>query len=200
MANPCVCEGANGTRPRITGRSLTYLLLLKYQTLWLAEVFCCGRWKWNMKIRLHFGMSFSSPPHAVYWAYSSQKFQLYPPYFAPSTQQGSPEIIITPTPAKEPHFFVNKPPRFCNCKTSYCSTQGERLCRVVLCVREKTVNIIIDFDPRGRFSLIGSRNDTHTHTHTHTHNKYHWSPLGRINASGIEWLGWQGRIARSCAI
>ena len=29
-------------------------------------------------------------------------------------------------------------------------------------------------------------------------NKYHWSPLGRINASGIEWLGWQGRIARLC--
>ena len=35
---------------------------------------------------------------------------------------------------------------------------------------------------------------------THTHTSYHWSPLGRINASGIEWLGWQGRIARLCAI
>ena len=35
--------------------------------------------------------------------------------------------------------------------------------------------------------------------HTHVY-KYHWSPLGRINASGIEWLGWQGRIAWLCAI
>ena len=34
--------------------------------------------------------------------------------------------------------------------------------------------------------------DTHTHIHTPLH--------GRINASGAEWLGWQGRIARLCAI
>ena len=39
--------------------------------------------------------------------------------------------------------------------------------------------------------------DDHTYIHTY---KYHWSPLGRINASGIEWLGWQGRIAWLCAI
>ena len=41
-----------------------------------------------------------------------------------------------------------------------------------------------------------TRLHTHTHTHTHTHplshlirgfrNKYHQSPLGRINTSGIE--------------
>ena len=26
----------------------------------------------------------------------------------------------------------------------------------------------------------------------------HWSPLGRTNASAIQWRGWQGRIARLC--
>ena len=41
-------------------------------------------------------------------------------------------------------------------------------------------------------NLMSRINGKKTHTHTHT--------LGRINASGIEWLGWQGRIARLCAI
>ena len=30
--------------------------------------------------------------------------------------------------------------------------------------------------------------------------KYHRFPFGRINASGIEWLGWQGWVVRLCAI
>ena len=55
-------------------------------------------------------------------------------------------------------------------------------------------------------NLINTYIHTYIHTYIELHtyrgfrNKYHWSPLGRINASGIEWLGWQGRIARLCAI
>ena len=62
-------------------------------------------------------------------------------------------------------------------------------------------------------NLMSRMNGKKTHTHTSREsvsplsrlirgfrNKYHWSPLGRINASGIEWLGWQGRMAWLCAI